>query len=409
MNSILDELPSDLALTPSAVSSYLGVSGWVLEDTLPGAESWLLYEGSRPHARIILPTDVTFIDFGKRFNEALQRLRRVYDWDSFQLASSILAARSDFFYIRADQLIRNDSIPLKQAEQLISGTLKMMSAAALATIEPRASFPGRRPDAVRNFLDDDVRMGHTQRGSFIITVLTNLDEDDVLPPEPQADENTSKDIEILEDETAPDALASESLIIPPFQRRVTATLANALRETSRITSADHPFASSDSINAGVSSELCESILLMTKFEGLRALDLSFRWAPAERVQPPSVEQVVFDRDHLEPLKNVSSKLKEREDPERMSIIGRVIKLQRSEESDDPNEATVTLRGVVERNNRRQVRVTLSGADHDLAIAAYREQFPIQVTGDIHRTGGVLVLRGAISVEDLRSVTRSPQV
>lgn len=418
MSGILDQLPSDMSLSPSAVSAYLGVTGWQLEDSFPGAETWLLYEGRRPHARVLIPTDTTFADFDRRFEEALQRICRVYDWNAFQLANQILSSRSDLLFVRADQLIRNDSIPLRQAEHLITGAIKMMSAAALATIEPRASYRGRRPDAVHNFINDDVRMGHTQRGSFIITVLTNLAEDDELPPEssqdlePEGDDSaddqpaeggTSNEVEPIEE--VPEALESRTIVIPPFQRRVTTTLANALKETSRITAAERPFASSTSINTGVSAELCDSILGMTKFEGLRALDLSFRWAPAEQVPPPPVDQVIFSRDNLEPLRAISATLREREEPDRLSIIGRVIKLQRSEESDDPNEATVTLRGVVQKNRRRQIRVTLSGVDHDLAITAYREQFPIQVTGDLHQTGNILVLRGDVTVEDLRSINR----
>src|SRR5437764_197137 len=103
MSEILDELPSDMALSPAAVSSYLGISGWQLEESFPGAESWLLHEGARPYARVVVPTDTTFVDFNKRFDEALRRICRVYDWNSFQLANSILSARSDLLFIRADQ------------------------------------------------------------------------------------------------------------------------------------------------------------------------------------------------------------------------------------------------------------------------------------------------------------------
>ncbi|WP_147263852.1 hypothetical protein [Prauserella sp. PE36] len=416
MSSVLDELPSDLALSPNAVGTYLGVSGWELEYASEAAESWLLTEGGRPRARVQLPLDPTYIDYSKRFDEALRRLCHVYDWDSYQLANNILSARSDLLYIRADQLIRHDSIPLRQAEQLISGTIKLLSAAALSAIDPRASYVGRRPDLVRNFVEDDVRMGHTQRGSFVITVITSLDDDEVVPAEalrtlPSSYPGQSEELEpaVPHDDaaiTAPTsgevaAVDEQPLIVPPFQRRVTSTLANALSETVRIAESANPIASTEAIRSGVSADLCDSLLQMTKYQGLRALDLSFRWAPAETIRPPEVDQVVFTRDYVEPIGAVSRRLRERRDPERLTMIGRVIKLELSERSDEPDEATVTIKGVVERNNVRQVRVTLSGADHDLAIAAYRGRFPIQVTGDLRRTGGVLVLEGDVSVQAIR--------
>lgn len=143
MKSVIDEIPSDVAPTPWSVSGYLAVSGWELRAADAASEVWILQDGKNRRAQVFLPLDSTYVDFPERFDTALRRLCRVYDWDSFQLASSILTARSDLLYIRADQDIRYDSIPLKQAEQLIQGTSKMMSSAAWATLEKRANYSGK--------------------------------------------------------------------------------------------------------------------------------------------------------------------------------------------------------------------------------------------------------------------------
>lgn len=363
MTNVLDDLPSDMTPTPGAVGTYLGVSGWELEQATAAAETWLLTERGRPRARVLLPIDSSYVDFSKRFNEALRRLCIVYDWDSFQLANQIMSSRSDLLRIRADQLIRYDSIPLKQAEQLLTGAVGLMTAAARATVEPRPAYSGRPPGLVSNFIEDDVRMGHTQRGSFVITVITSLAEDDVIPP---SEEDAGGDLRESEAPPAPRA-AHEPLVVPPFQRRVTSTLANALRETAQLASEDRPVASSSAIDRGVNAQLCESLVAMTKFQGLRALDLGFRWAPAEAISPPEVSHVSFDRDHVEPLKVMTNKLKERQSSARLTVLGRVIKLERSEGFDAENEAVITLRAVVEKKRQRQVRLTVTGADHDLAI------------------------------------------
>lgn len=77
----LDELPADLALSPSAVSSYLGSAGWSLEDAGQAATVWGLADGRGTRARLLLPLDRRYADFVPRFQEALRTLRLVHDWD----------------------------------------------------------------------------------------------------------------------------------------------------------------------------------------------------------------------------------------------------------------------------------------------------------------------------------------
>ncbi|WP_280293252.1 hypothetical protein [Nocardia abscessus] len=52
----------------------------------------------------------------------------------------------------------------------------MMKAAATTADDPTHSQRGRRSAVVTNFLEDDIRLGHTKRGSFVFTVVTRLGE-----------------------------------------------------------------------------------------------------------------------------------------------------------------------------------------------------------------------------------------
>ncbi|MEV6711892.1 hypothetical protein AB0M48_07560 [Lentzea sp. NPDC051208] len=420
MTYVLDQLPADLAITPRAVAGFLAVSGWSLDSGDEISELWSLREGSTTRAQIRLPLDQTFVDFDRRFDIVLKRLSLFHDWDYFQLASSVLGTKSDLLYIRADQLIRYDSIPLKQAEQLISGTAKLLTAAAWSTIERRANYTGRRPDIVRNFVEEEVRMGHTQRGSFILTVITRLDEDETIVPEQaeplalSAADSTAieaPDVELLREtlkssgivtnRTAYEERQREELAIPPFQRRVMSTLASALRTTARLASEDSLAGLDSAVDSGVSAMLCDSLDEMTRFAGLRTLDLNFKWAPAVSREHPAIERVTFGRDQIPRLINIRDRLRERPDIERATVFGRVTKLERSDQSDDADEAMVTVRGVFERNRERVFKVRLAGAEHDLAIRAYREQFPIAITGDIDRRKRSFTFEGNIAIESMR--------
>ena len=117
----------------------------------------------------MLPLDSTCVDYSDRLEEALRRLCEVNDWSIEQLASGVLQSRSDLLLIRADQTTSNESMPIRQVQKLLSGSVDMLVLAARATIAPKAYCCGGFPDLARDFLDHDLRMGHARRGSFVLT------------------------------------------------------------------------------------------------------------------------------------------------------------------------------------------------------------------------------------------------
>lgn len=404
MKSILDEIPADAVPTPRSVARYLALSGWDLRSSEDASEVWTLREGANRRAQVFLPLDKTYVDFPERFDTALRRLCLLYDCNPFQLASNVMRARSDLLYIRADQEILHDSIPLKQAEQLIQGTAKMMSAAAWSTLDKRASYSGRRPRVVRHFVEDEVRMGHTQRGSFVITVISRLDEEQ-SPHEESEDFESS--FEILHEEAAaphaedqielPDARAVD---FQPFSRRVMSTLATSLQTTADLIHRKELANLDSAVDLGVNAMLCDSLYEMSQFAGIRAIDLNFKWAPASPEEHPNVDQVVFTRESISYVKSLGDQLKERSSYERLTIYGRVTKLERADDSHSPDAALVTIRGVLDQKRERLFRMRLTGHNHELAIRAYRDNFPLLVTGSIDRTKRSLEVQGDITVRTI---------
>lgn len=385
----LDELPADLALSPSAVSSYLGSAGWDLEAADEAAAVWGLSEGRGTRARLLLPLDRSYADFAPRFQEALRTLRLVHDWDLQQLATHVLGARSDFLFVRADQSTPDGTIPLRQAQSLLDGAQQLLLYAACSAIRPRSTYgSGRRPKEASNFLNDDVRMGHTQRGSFVITVLTRLDADDTVIVEPDANELIAPGASDAGAHTAGEVAA----IIPPFQRRVMATLATALELTHQAVQTGASGRLERAVERGVSANLVDALAGMTSYEGLHSLDLSFQWAPAEPVPPPATEHVLITREEMPRLAAAANLLRQVPDVVRDSITGQVIRLERAE----TDEGIITIEGTVGRSTRRKVRVDLNGEPYDTAIRAHRQRLPVTATGDITKRGRDYWLLGDVS-------------
>lgn len=384
----VDELPADLALSPSAVSSYLGSAGWDLEDAGQAATIWGLADGRGTRARLLLPLDRSYADFAPRFQEALRTLRLVHDWDLQQLATHVLGARSDFLLVRADQATPDGTIPIRQARSLIDGAQQLLYYAACSAIRPRSAYgSGKRPEGASAFLDDDVRMGHTQRGSFVITVLTRLDADDTVTVTPDVSDPTHS-----ETETGTDTPEGVTAIIPPFQRRVMATLATALDLTHQAVQTGANGLVEGAVERGVSANLVDALAGMTSYEGLRSLDLSFQWAPAEPAPPPATERILITRDEMPRLAPAAKLLRQVPDVVHDTITGQVIRLERAE----TDEGTITIEGTVGRSTRRKVRVDLTGAPYNTAIRAHRRRLPVTATGDITRRGRDYWLAGEMT-------------
>jgi hypothetical protein len=424
---LIDQVPESAMVGPAELKAYLMTAGWnlVREDAASASELWEAEADGSQRVQVLLPLDPTFIDYRRRLSDSLQRLCDVYNWDLTQLLRSVQAIRSDLIFIRADQSTRFDSIPLRQAEQLIHGTVQMLQAAAWSTVSPRASLVGRKPEAVRQFLEEDLRMGHTQRGSFILTVLSRVDEPTevksetapqliAIKNEPTPEENedlvrlaaTPSAVDMTEKKLDASLQREETqFVLPPFQRRVVSTLATSLEETKNLTETDFSSGRMElSVGRGVSAQLCESLSEMTKYEGLRGLEISFQWAPLRAFVHPQISSVSIDRDNIGELDELKERFRAREEKpdSRVTIYGRVIRLERAtpeyrvKSGREDIEAIVTIAGVVGRKTPRQARVDVSGEFHQIAIRSYERQQLITATGELRRETSGYWLRGDIS-------------
>jgi hypothetical protein len=346
------------ALTPTAVSQFLASSDWELESRKDRIrEIWRLPgDGGQDQGRIMLPLATNYVDFADRFRDTLLSIGHIHRWAPDELYEHIVGTRADLFFVRLDQAAGDGTIPLQQAEQTMQALYKMLRAAATTTADPYHSHRGRRPKVVTDFLDDDVRLGHTKHGSFVFTVAARWG-------------NTAVDRRSAERQMA------------PFPRRVMETLAKGLAATERLTRERDAELIEQPGRQGLSAGLVESLEDMTQHPSLRSLDLSFAWAAS---LPPDVDapRVTLDREVIGELPRVHELLVRREEPVRKeTLVGLVRGLTREEGTDDEDSAGVTV--VADVNGRsRAVHMILSGRDHEWAVYAYRRKLPFSVTGDL---------------------------
>jgi hypothetical protein len=356
-------------LTPAAVSQYLASHDWKLESRRDAVrEIWRLPGDGGDLARIMLPLATGYADFTDRFQEALFALAHVYNIEASQLADHVTSTRADLFFVRLDQPMPDGTIPFRQAEMTIDALYKMLKAAATTAHDPNHSHRGRRSNVVNDFLEHDIRLGHTKRGSFVFTILARLGS--TAPA------------------SGPTGIGTARSTIPtPFPRAAMLTLAQALETTRDLTRSFDEAMIESAAEFGLSASLVESLEDIASPQSLRSLDLSFRWAAGEPAPVVGARSIVLDRDAINELPHVRERLMRREEPPRReTLIGSVRSLTREDTApDEPETATIVLVADVH-GKTRAINVTVTGQDHNWAILAYRGKLPFTVTGDLAREG-----------------------
>lgn len=223
-------------LTPTAVSQYLAAQHWELESRRDRVrEIWVLTdESGRSQGRIMLPFSTKYEDFTQRFYDALLAIGKINSWDATQLQEQIIAARADLLFLRLDQEMTDGTIPLIQAGSSLAAIEKMLKSAATTAADPQYSHRGRRPSSVTEFIDQDVRLGHTKRGSFVFTVVSRFGNHASMPSDSH-DRNSDE---------------------KPFSRQVMETLAIGLETTHDLCQGRRLNALDSPTDWGLSAGLC---------------------------------------------------------------------------------------------------------------------------------------------------------
>lgn len=374
-------------LDDSRVAQFLATRNWTIQSNLGYAQVWT-EPGARDQrvARVLLPRDRSLEDYNQRLVQALDRISHTYDWSISRLAEQIAAVRADLFFVRIDQHMKDGTIPLRQATGLLDNIDDMIRSAAITTDNPYATGKGRARASVNEFLNEDVRMGHTKQGSFIITVAARLSD---TTPKADAEAAESSSVESAE----PHPVA--------FARQVMTTLARGLYATKQVAEShsDAPDLEK-AIHSGMRLPMVKALQSMGSSEGLKSLDLSFEWAPVEPQDKTVISKIDMPRETVTLLDRVETKLKRVEPKREVTLTGPVVELRRGEHASDDDESAgeVVVRADVDGTWKR-VSMELSGKDYDVAIAAHRSRLPFTVSGVLEKVKRSWVLTSQVKVDN----------
>lgn len=351
------------ALSPIDVAAWLRARGFTPSRSHGKFGAVFLRERENEYTELILPTSAQVSDFARRMAELVDDLADAENRPSSEVLTDLTLAPFDVIRVRspdADEygsVLLNAGIDLhEEAQNLIAS-----AASAAASIEPRRSYRGRRHEEVSDYLNN-IRLGQTQRGSFILNVLSRHDFTPV---------NHGKlDLGDL-----------------PFGRRVTRKLASALSATEEalrqaVAGGIDPLIAA--YRKGVSSNFYSALATLAR-EG-DGIDVSLNWSPVS----PEVTQPILRlrRDDAPILMEAAKALSQQEDEPDIVLEGMVSQIS---EKTDRFGGLATIETIFNGAIRR-VPFRFSEEDRATVIQALDEKRWLQVTGDLRRNGRALMLQ-----------------
>ena len=359
--AIQDELTLH-SLKPLEMIAYLRAKGWKQEFEIQNKGSlWVLDD----NYDLTLPARRELGDYVLRISEVLRALARAEDRSELDVLRDIQTTTYDLIRVRASgQRAEDGVLPLEDAVRFVEHTRDMMLAAACAAIEKRAVYAKRKPQQAMDYLNH-VQMGQTERGSFVLTVLSPVTPE--LRP-------------------AQGSLLPEVEPEDPFERRVTRTLMdslNALDSAARdatMGSNLEPF--QIAVERGVSANLCDAVVGLSAASTEDSLDMQISWSRTRPVGQSVSDRVVFGMDTIQVVEEAARLFREVAPVEDCEVTGFVLA---SDRGVDAVEGDIKLDAYVDGKIHR-VSIPLGPAEYRIALKAHDERRIVTCVGDLIKQG-----------------------
>jgi hypothetical protein len=352
------------ALRPRDVQLYLVSRGWIADPAESSSAATLFRHPGLGDMEVLLPLRRDFGDYTLRMADLVQALAVVERRSLVEVLNELSGPPSDVLRLRVaapDATLGN--LPLDEGLRLLRGGRDMLLSAACSTIRPQAFHPEMSLSQPNDFIKN-CRLGQTERGSFVATIIT---------PVPPSLRQTSLPGDEAFDE-----------VLEPFARRVTTRLMGSLELVDHAVRTARLDPILDGVEQGVSANLCDAMVAMQPEGDQSHLDIAMNWSRSRPRLPDHVPKVVtFARADFLIIEEAGRRLRERARPRRERFVGKVHALQ----SDLPSLYDDLIGKIIIRTTvggrTARVKVVLNRDDYRRACDAHRDEKQVAVTGMVH--------------------------
>lgn len=354
MKARIEDVEALRAISPVALAAYARSEGWS-KGTNYGGHADVYSAPGRPE--VILPRTDRLVDYTSAVSRLIGIFAKCADQDELVTYRELIGSDRDVVRVRSGGGDDDGSVQLDAGVQIIAQARDMLLAAACAARFPQAYYRAGANKEANDYMRR-VKLGQTEHGSFIVTLLAPVPPLLQLEPEP----------------------AWVSLDDEPMERMVTRRLMSAL-EASR-TAAEQALSGDGqaferAVALGVSGNLCEAVAgLIDQSNGL---DVTLTWART-RPRPETQRRVTFSSSDAEILKEAARTFRRRQPKDGVVLLGTVRILKRDQ---DEKEGSITVRAIVD-DKLQSISVLLDEPMYAIASKANRERREVVVTGDLSR-------------------------
>jgi hypothetical protein len=363
MNVVVRDAATLHALGPLDLASYLRAKGWQQQpDRGQRASLWLWRTPGGDELDVLLPSTREVADYNIRVSEVLHALSIAEGRSELDVINDLQTTGADIIRVKAGgNDLERGSLPLDQGVTLVERCREMMLAAACAAISKRPFYAKRKPQQAMDYLSH-VRMGQTERGSFVLTLLSPVS------PALRVDQQAAATLE-------------------PFERSVTRTLVAglcALGEASRdaaISGVFTPFEAA--IARGVSANLCEAVVGLAGVSPAQGVDVQVSWSRNRPNTDNGPIRVRLGSDSIPLIEEAARQFRAIATQEDTEILGFVERLDRAQ---DAAEGEATVVALIDDKVRR-VAIRLEPQMYAVAVQAHDERRTVRCIGDLVRERG----------------------
>jgi hypothetical protein len=319
-------------------------------------------------------------DNSRDFQDFIDRLSYAHKMRPEQVAQEVRHWAIDVTYLRAvNDVVIADSIPLTAGATMLESARMMFRSAATAAVKLRPSINGSF-SKLGDRVSDQVRMGHTLRGSYVVPVLVGVGEPDT-PDEPEGS--------LYGDGAA--AATVESL-----ERRATRTFAQALNAVFEhvVTPESMPRGAQVQalITKGVTREFATAVSEVLSEPAVSELGARFEWAPSHG-SPAGTPTHVEIPSAAQPKIAAAVQLLRAAKPQKQeTFTGPIVVVAKEPEDEQTRFGIRTIRG------GRQCRIeTITSAPLAEVTQWMNDHTIMQITGDVIKHGGTLSVLHPLNV------------
>lgn len=346
---------------------YLQFQGWAEHPPGPGGALW-----SKNGAQVGVPFEP---DESIR-RGVVERVAKIEDLPPRLVARTARYLMSDITYLRAanDHLI-TDTIPLETAASIIASGRTMFRAAGTTARRERAQIGGSY-SPVGDEVVRDARMGHTEKGSFVIPVLVLLPRIEPRPVHEQHlfDRHDEPELHRVQPE--------------PFERRVVRTFAQSMQAVSELVvePAREPTAEQthELVYRGVSREFCSALANVLGQRAVGSFETKIDWAPGLPAPATMANAVTIESGAVDLVQRVADKLRQQKVAMRQLFSGVIIQLRHEHQDDPYGEISIST---IRRGRPTEIRVRLPMDLYRQAWDWHDDARAVLVEGTVRRAPG----------------------